>query len=86
MEFVFTKYALKQWQAMDPNAQKEIQEKISELKTKPDLFAKNIKRIFALEPATHRLRVGNFRLLLACDFLSQKHIVLKIGHRREIYL
>ena len=85
MEFVFTEYAKKQWQKLDPNAQNEIREKIEEVKAKPEIFAKNLKKIFSLEPATHRLRIGNFRMLLECDFLAQTHLVLKIGHRREIY-
>lgn len=85
MRFVFTKYAEKQWKKLDPATQKEIREKTEEMKQKPELFAKNIKRLFDLEPATHRLRIGNYRMLLECDFETGVHLVLRLGHRREIY-
>ncbi len=85
MQFVFTKEAYKQWRKLDPASQNDIRTKIEEVKTKPDLFAKNIKRVFEMEPITHRLRIGNYRLLLQSDFESNKHLVLKVGHRRDVY-
>ena len=86
MRFPFTNTAKKQWQKLDPNARAEMERKIEEMKQKPELFSQNLKTVSALDPATHRLRVGQYRLLLECDFESQTHIVLKLGHRKEVYL
>ena len=37
------------------------------------------------EPATHRLRVGDYRLILQ-QKAEDKFLILDLGHRRDIYL
>lgn len=85
MDFVFTKYAKKQWDQLDPPTQAELKKKLITIKAEPTLLTGNLKKVWDLLPATHRLRIGHFRLLLECDFERGIHLVLKVGHRREIY-
>ena len=85
MKFIFTKYSAKQWEKIDGNRQNILRQKIGAWKDDSLLFKQNLKPFLGISPATHRARIGTFRLLLQCDFESNQHIVLKIGHRRDIY-
>ena len=85
MKFIFTKTAEKQFLKLDQEVQTHLKAKIFEYKTKPELFKQNFIATKNLEPATHRLKVGNYRLLLESDIDEQTHRVLKVGHRKSIY-
>jgi len=68
--------------------QQRITDKLVFLKTHEDIFSV-VRRLRELEPATHKLRVGSYRLLLGLS--SQKKdlvefLVLKVGGRKDIYL
>lgn len=82
--FVFSKKAADQWNELEDVTRKFIQQKLVLLKDEA-LFRKSVKSVKALAPATHRIRCGNYRLLLECDFSSGKHLILRLGHRRDIY-
>ena len=84
MKFIFTKYAKKQWGKLSPQDRERVGEKLVFLGASEN-FSAHLKKVHHLEPATHRLRVGNYRLLLECDFSLDESLVLKIGHRREVY-
>ncbi len=80
MKFIFTKYAEKQFRKLDFLVQKKITEKLIQYKTNNKI---TLKKVHNIEPATHRIRVGNYRLLLYTQ--ENKHIILKVAHRSEIY-
>lgn len=82
--FTFTKHALKQFENLDQKTQNRLQEKLLELKNHPNIFSV-LLAVTNLEPATHRLRIGTHRLLLCHEKGSSSFLVLKIGHRRDIY-
>lgn len=85
--FVFTKYAEKSFKKLPKNIQGRILGKLKELKNHSDIFSL-LKRLVDFEPATHRLRIGQYRLILElgvhgenfCEFL-----ILDAGHRKDIY-
>lgn len=85
--FVFTKYAEKSFKKLPKNIQERILGKLKDLKNHDDIFLV-LKRLVDFEPATHRLRIGMYRLILElktheenfCEFW-----VLDIGHRKDIY-
>lgn len=67
--------------------QQRILEKLRELKTHDDIFSV-LKRLTDFEPATHRLRVGNYRLILGLQLQETEgctFLVLDAGHRKDIY-
>ena len=83
MNFVFTKYAEKQFLKLEIKIQQRIKNKLIILKQDKNLFDQNIKAIISIKPITHRIRVGSHRLLLKQE--GQNYIILKVGHRKEIY-
>lgn len=84
MLFIFTKYARKQWQKFSPEVQALLTKKLQFFKTE-QVFRQNIQPIKDIPPATHRLRIGNYRLILLVEDSKKEVLVLKVGHRREIY-
>jgi mRNA-degrading endonuclease RelE of RelBE toxin-antitoxin system len=84
MKFVFTNHAKKQFIKLDQTTQKRIKDKLLILKQDKQLLEQNIKPVINLELIiTHRLRIGSHRLLLKED--SDNYIILKVGHRKNIY-
>ncbi len=85
--FIFRNQAQAELLSLEPMIQDRIMLKLRSLKAHPKLF-EIIKKIHGLEPATHRLRVGNYRLLLKFEQnTSEEKIIriLKVAHRREVY-
>lgn len=85
--FIFTKTSEKDFKKLPINIQKRIVAKLKEIKTHPDIFS-ILKTIFEFEPATHRIRIGNYRLILELKSQEKSNLkfrILKIGHRKEIY-
>jgi hypothetical protein len=81
MNFIFTRYAEKQFLSLSPHQQNAIRKKLLQVKGGS---LGSLRKLVHLEPFTHRLRVGDYRLLLRqCP---EGFEVLKIGHRSTIYL
>lgn len=80
--FSFSNVAHRQLKKCDPQIQKRIVEKLHQWKDHPSLSSA-LEPVFNLEPATHRLRIGDYRLLLRKD--DQHCFILKVGHRRDVY-
>lgn len=83
ISFIYSEQAKKSFYSLDKNIQQRIREKISQLNNHPDIFS-ILKPMHGSKSATHRLRVGNYRLILR---MASEHEfdVIDIGHRREIY-
>lgn len=85
--FVFSKFAEKRLKKLGRSEQDRIVTKLQELKQHPDVLS-ILKPLHNFEPATHRLRVGNYRLILQLiptNSKQQGFVVLDVGHRRDIY-
>lgn len=80
--FRFSEIAHRQLEKLDPEIQKRIVKKLQELKNHPSIVSV-LEPIYVLEPATHRLRIGEYRLLLSKK--DDMCLILKIGHRRDVY-
>ena len=61
--FVFSVAAQKIFKNLEPGVQKRIREKLVFLKTHPNLSG-ILHPLLHVEPATHRLRIGDYRLIL----------------------
>ena len=73
--------------SFDKELRLRIGNKLKMLKNHPDIFS-----ILVLmqdsDHSTHRLRIGNYRLLIKLQIQQKDYlhfIVLKIGHRKDIY-
>lgn len=85
--FVFSKFAEKRLQKLAKSEHNRIVSKLHELKQHPDIIS-ILKPLHNFEPATHRLRIGNYRLILQLTQISSSKVellVLDVGHRRDIY-
>lgn len=85
--FIFTKSASKQFLSISSLTQNQIKAKLQLLKNYPDII-KIMKPLHNLEPATHRLRIGSYRLLLCLKSSQQNSTefwILRVGHRKDIY-
>ena len=79
-KIVWSLKAAKQMERLDRSIAKRIYEKVDQLRQNPERYVEKLVRY-----PYYRLRVGDFRLIL--DIQSQTLIVLilKVGHRINIY-
>ncbi|MBU3935188.1 type II toxin-antitoxin system RelE/ParE family toxin [Patescibacteria group bacterium] len=76
----YTKSAFRNIQKLDPVVRKKIKKKIEAYSKKPLFYARKlIKPVIG----TYRWRVGNYRVVFDID--KKNIVILRIGHRREIY-
>lgn len=85
--FIFTAYAKKQLLNLSQVEQERILAKLVLLKNHPDIFAV-LRALVDFDPATHRLRIGSYRLILKLEQSQMNEnlfLVLKVGHRKDVY-
>lgn len=77
---LYTKTAARDIQKLDTVTKKRIKKKLEEFLKNPLTYAKKLtdSRI-----GTYRWRIGNHRVVFDVD--DQKIVILRVGHRREIY-
>ena len=79
-ELVYTQRAVRDVAALDAVMKKRIEKKIVALRTDP--VAKS-KKLSDPRLGTYRYRIGDYRVVF--DLSRSQVVVLRIGHRREIY-
>lgn len=79
-ELVYTRRAVKDVESLDPLAKKRIAQKIVELQENP--LGKS-KKLIDSRLGTYRYRIGDYRVIF--DIHRNQVVILRIGHRREIY-
>ena len=78
----FTTSALRELRSLDPQVQQRITAKITRLCDDP--FPSGIKKM--QEPPGHfRIRVGDYRIVYRVDGRRVVIVIVRIGHRREVY-
>jgi len=83
IKFQFTIKAKKEFDNLDHKAQKRVIKKLKELKTHPNIKS-ILKPIVKIKYISHRMRIGNIRLLLMVQS-ENKFIIKKIGYRQNFY-
>lgn len=87
IKFIFNKDSKKKFLNFEEDLRNRIISKLKTLHIHPDIFSVLIKMKDCTN-STHRLRIGNYRLIL---FLKNQQgddyefVIVDIGHRREIY-
>lgn len=83
MKIFFTKSAFHQFKKLQRSVQKRIDEKLRFylLQKNPLQFAEPLKD---RRVGQWRFRIGNYRVLF--DVEDDKIIVLKVGHRKDVYI
>lgn len=77
---LYTKSAAQDIQKLDSVTKKRIGKKLKEYIADPLRYA---KRLINADIGAYRWRIGNFRVIFDID--KNNIIILRIGHRREIY-
>jgi mRNA interferase RelE/StbE len=70
---------------IDRTHQRIIKEKLLILAENPEALKNNIKKL-AVDEDFYRLRVGGYRVIFKKEEKQLTIIVVRIGHRQEIYL
>lgn len=79
-ELIYTKNARQDIKKLDRVAQKKLAKALERLRKKPFFYA---KKLVLPQLGGYRFRIGNYRVIL--DIKDKKIIILRIGHRKEIY-
>jgi mRNA interferase RelE/StbE len=77
---VYTKTSVKDIQKLDTVAKKRLKKKLELLATNPLHYS---KKLIHSDLGTYRYRVGDYRVVF--DLVGSQIIILRVGHRREIY-
>lgn len=78
-----TSKAQKDFKKLDPKVQKQITKAI--LKLEKDRIPQQFKPLIGYEIAQFRLRVGDYRIVYDVYDEDRVVLILRIGHRKDIY-
>lgn len=84
-ELKFLGRALQDLKKIDFPHQKIIKEKLLILAENPDIVKNNIKKLAGTKEDYYRFRVGNYRIIYEKRDTDLIILVIRIGHRREVY-
>jgi len=79
-ELIYTKNAYRDIKKLDRVAQKKLAKALKRLSEKPFFYA---QKLVLSQLGGYRFRIGNYRVIFDVD--GKKIIILRIGHRKEIY-
>jgi len=79
-QLLYTKTAIKDIQKLDVITKKRLKKKIETYALDP---LANAKRLTSTSLGTYRWRIGDHRIVFDID--KKNLVILRIGHRREIY-
>ncbi len=82
---LFLKEAAEEFKRLDKVVQRIIKEKLELLAEDPNRLKNNIKPLKGEYRGLYRLRVGNYRVVYRLDREQIVIIIVRIGHRGEIY-
>jgi len=82
----FLDQALYDLRKIDRAHQKIIKEKLLILAKNPSALKNNIKRISRAKEKLYRLRIGSYRVIYKKEKDRLIIIVVRIGHRKEMYI
>ena len=79
-QFVYTRRAERNIDKLDAATQKRIKKKLEEFKRDPFRYA---DKLSSSDLGSYRFRIGDYRVIF--DVEGANLVVLRVGHRREIY-
>lgn len=80
-KLIYTRTAAKDIGKLDPVAKKKLKKKIEAFSKRPLSYARKL-----VDPriGSYRWRAGDYRIVF--DIEKEKIVILRVGHRREIYM
>ena len=80
-EILFSDSSLQQLKSLDRGAQQRILAALERIRTNPWRYVKKL-----VDDPGYRLRVGDYRVILDIDGRRLLILVIKIGHRKNVYV
>lgn len=80
----FTKSAKKEFDSLSTELQEKVLEALSFLSRNPFSDLLRVKRLKGA-PSLYRLRIGDYRVVYEVRGNALTIVVIKIGHRKEVY-
>ncbi len=84
-KLVFLDKAADEFKKIDRKKKKIIKSKLLILARNPAALKNNIRRLSGPEETLYRLRIGAYRVIFKKDEARFVILVVRVGHRREIY-
>ncbi len=84
-EIEFLKEAYEEFKRLDRPVQELIKKKLEILAQNPEALKNNIKPLKGKYSRLYRLRVGNYRVIYRIYQEKLLILIVRIGHRKEIY-
>jgi len=81
----FLKEARDELNKIDPIWKKRIISKLKVLADNPESLRNNIKKLKGKLTNFYRLRVGNYRIIYSYEEGKMIILIVRVGHRKEIY-
>ena len=79
-DVVISKNAFNQLKKLDKTTQERISKALERIRIRPEKYVQKL-----VDSSEYRLRVGDYRLILDIDKEKIQILVLKKGHRKNIY-
>ena len=79
-EIILTNRAIKDLDSLDPDTRRRIGKKLEEYADNPFIYARKLKQ---RDIGSYRFRVGDYRIIFDLD--ENTMVILRIGHRKNIY-
>jgi mRNA interferase RelE/StbE len=79
----YTADAIRSLSRMDPAIAKRIRSKVLTLAGDPNAANNNVKKLVGVEG--YRLRVGDWRVIYTLKHRTMTVVVVRVGHRSEVY-
>lgn len=79
-ELIFSDISLKQLNKLEKNIQERIISSLERIRIRPESYL-----IRLVDDPGYKLRVGDYRVIIDLDKTKLIILVIKIGHRRNIY-
>ena len=79
-EIVFSEKAKKQFLKLEKDIQKRIIAPLDRIKIRPEAYITKL-----VGDTSYRLRVGDYRVIMDIDKGKLIILIIKVGHRRNIY-
>ncbi len=79
-QVIFSDLALKQLRKLDREIEQRTISTLERIRIRPDAYVKKL-----VGDEGYRIRVGNYRVILDLDKEKLIILVLRIGHRRNVY-
>jgi len=79
-QLIYTKRSVKDIQSLDQHTKSRIKQGLEKFRKDPFFYAHKLSNSGT---GSYRFRVGNYRII--CDIEKHNIIVLRVGHRKNIY-